>query len=150
MKGRPCGRSRHRIFLDRAVRAALPFILMIRPAALAIALFAAASVPAQAADLDAGKTAFAKCRICHTIEAGAASTVGPNLHGLFGRKAGSLGGYDYSSAMKGSGIVWDDDTLAKYVRDPKAFIPDNKMAFPGIRSADEIADLLAYLKQATH
>lgn len=107
------------------------------------------AVSAQAADVAAGQKIFAKCRVCHTLAAGAPSTVGPNLHGLYGRKAGSLAGFGYSKAMKAAGIVWDDDTLAQYLRDPKAFIPGNRMAFPGIKNGEEIANLLAYLKQAT-
>jgi cytochrome c len=120
---------------------------MTRPAILLLAMFAAAS--ARAADLEAGKAIFARCRICHSIAAGAPSTVGPNLHGLFGRKAGAVGDYDYSAAMKWSGVIWDDATLAKFLRDPKAFIPGDKMGFPGIDNPDEIKNLLAYLKQAT-
>ncbi len=120
---------------------------MIGPLILLAALTIAVS--AQAADLSAGRAMFAKCRICHTVEAGAPSTVGPNLHGLFGRKAGLLGDYQYSAAIRGSGVVWDDSTLAKYLRDPKSFIPGNKMAFPGIHSDTQMEDLLAYLKQAT-
>ncbi|HUC10850.1 MAG TPA: cytochrome c family protein [Stellaceae bacterium] len=115
--------------------------------ALLIGLVAAA--PSRAADLAAGKRLFAKCRICHTVAAGAPSTVGPNLHGLFGRKAGSLADFNYSPAMKASGVTWNDGSLAKYLRDPKAFIPGNRMAFPGVSDDSELAGLLAYLKQVT-
>jgi cytochrome c len=108
-----------------------------------------AALPARAADIAAGRKAFAKCRICHTIAAGAPSTVGPDLHRVFGRKAGTFDDFGYSPAMKSSGVTWDDDTLAKYLRDPKTFIPGNRMAFPGISSEAEIENLLAYLKQAT-
>ena len=74
--------------------------------------------------------------------------MGPNLHGIFGRKAGTFDNFAYSEAMQKSGIVWDDDTLAKYLRNPREFIPGNKMAFPGIKDDQQIADLLAYLHQA--
>ncbi len=120
---------------------------MITFAVLSIVLLT--TTAAHAADLDAGKKIFARCKICHTIEAGAHSTVGPNLHGLFGRKAGSLENFNYSAAMKASGITWDDDTLTKYLHDPKAFVPGDKMAFPGIKDDAEIENLIAYLKQAT-
>ncbi len=103
----------------------------------------------RAADLAAGQKIFARCRICHTVAAGAPSKVGPNLHGLFGRKAGSVADFTYSPAMKASGITWDDATLTKFLRDPMGFIPGNRMAFPGIKDNQQLADLIAYLKQAT-
>ncbi|HEX3864532.1 MAG TPA: cytochrome c family protein [Stellaceae bacterium] len=107
------------------------------------------SPPAAAADIAAGQALFNRCKICHMTEAGAQSTVGPNLHGVFGRKAGTLGDFRYSDAMKNSAIVWDDDSIGNYIRDPRGFIPGNRMAFPGIKDDTEIADLLAYLHQAT-
>jgi cytochrome c len=118
---------------------------MIRPAALSLMVLLLMPMPGRAAESAAGQALFARCKICHTIEAGGRSLVGPNLHGMFGRKAGSLDGFNYSAAMKDSDIVWDDDTLAKYLRDPRGFMPGNKMAFPGIRDDTEIAGLLAYL-----
>ena len=122
---------------------------MIRSAALAVVFVLLMPVVVRAADTAAGQAAFARCKICHTLEAGGRSPVGPNLHGIFGRKAGTLEGYGYSAAMKNSGIVWDDETLAKYLRDPKGSMPGNKMAFPGIKNDAEMANLLAYLHQAT-
>ena len=102
-----------------------------------------------AADAEAGRTSFNKCKICHTVEAGGRSVVGPNLHGMFGRKAGSTDNFAFSEVMKKSGIVWDDDSVPRYLRDPKGSMPGNKMAFPGIKDDKEMADLLAYLHQAT-
>jgi len=119
------------------------------PQAAILLLAFLAAVPAGAADLAAGKRVFARCGICHAVAAHAPSSVGPDLHGLFGRKAGSLAGYDYSPAMKHSGIVWNDATLTKFLRDPNAFVPGTKMGFPGIDNAADIKNLLAYLRQAT-
>jgi cytochrome c len=122
---------------------------MTRSAAV-IAVFALLMpAAARAADTAAGQAAFARCKICHTVEAGGRSPVGPNLHGVFGRKAGSFEGFSYSAAMKNSGIVWDDNSMAKYLRDPRGSMPGNKMAFPGIKNDEEMANLLAYLHQAT-
>ena len=95
------------------------------------------------------ETVFERCKICHTVEAGGRNTVGPNLHGVFGRKAGTVDGFTYSDAMKTSGIVWDDDAMAKYLRNPRELVPGGKMAFPGIKDDAQLADVIAYLHQAT-
>lgn len=105
--------------------------------------------PASAADSASGKAVFNRCRICHSLEAGGHGAAGPNLHGIFGRTAGAGGDFPYSAAMRGSGIVWDNATLAAYLHNPKRFMPGTRMAFPGIKDDREIADLLAYLRQAT-
>jgi cytochrome c len=116
---------------------------------LVLGSMAFAAPPCVAADIEAGKAVFNRCRICHTIEAGGNNGAGPNLHGLFGRKAGSVEHFAYSAAMKNSDVVWDEATLAKYLRAPKQLVPGTKMAFPGIASDKEVADLLAYLREAT-
>ena len=115
---------------------------------LAAALVLLASTgTALAADPAAGEQVFKKCRACHTADAGGRNLVGPNLHGVVGRAAGIVEGYKYSKAMKESGLVWDAATLDRYLADPKGFIPKNKMAFPGLKKPDDLADLIAWLAQ---
>lgn len=123
---------------------------MFRPIAIVVlmAVLSLSPKPGEAADAAAGQTIFNRCKICHSLDAGK-NIVGPSLHGIFGRKAGSVDGFTYSAAMKDSGIVWDDETLEKYLRDPKALVPGGKMAFPGLKDDKQIADVIAYLHQAT-
>jgi cytochrome c len=102
---------------------------------------------ASAQDVAAGEKSWAKCRACHQVGETAKNTVGPRLNGLFGRVAGTVEGYNYSAANKSSGITWTEETFAKYIQDPRAFMPGNKMAFAGIKNEKEIADLTAFLKQ---
>jgi cytochrome c len=98
------------------------------------------------ADGDAarGEARFQDCAPCHKLEAGA-NNVGPSLHGIFTRKAGELGDFRYSPAIKRSGIVWTPETLDKFVADPQALVPANRMPYAGMASADDRADLIAYL-----
>src|SRR5882672_5321687 len=107
------------------------------PAILLFTIFLAPQ-PGAAADIAAGQAEFNKCKICHTVDAGGRNVVGPNLHRIFGRKAGTGDNFLYSEALKESGIVWDDETLTKYLRDPKALVPGGKMAFPGIKDNAQI------------
>ena len=86
-----------------------------------------------------------KCAPCHSIGPGAKNKVGPEQNGLVGRKAGSVEGFNYSEAMKNSGITWDEATLDEYITDPKKKVPGNKMVFPGIKDELQRGDLIAYL-----
>jgi cytochrome c len=99
-------------------------------------------------DAEAGKKVFNKCKACHVVDA-EKSRVGPYLKGVIGRPAGTVEGFKYSDAMKDSGIVWDEVTIAEYVTDPKGYVPGNRMAFPGLKKEEDIANLLAYLQEAT-
>jgi len=117
--------------------------------ALLVVLVAAASAARAAGDPEAGRRVFGRCHNCHSVDPKNDRMVGPNLHGLFGRRAGSLAGFHYSDAMRGAGFVWSEETLPVYIRDPQALVPDNRMMFPGLRSTREIEDLVAYLRAAT-
>src|SRR5580692_3174174 len=76
-----------------------------------------------------GKTLFARCAICHKVTKDGGNGLGPNLFGVGGRKAGTVAGFAYSTAMKNSGITWTEDKLVAYIADPKGTVPSNKMAF---------------------
>jgi cytochrome c len=93
-----------------------------------------------------GEQIYHRCQGCHSIDA---NRVGPRHAGLFGRHAGSLDDYNYSDAMRASGVVWDETTLDQFLTAPRKFIPGTKMPFAGIPDARERADLIAYLKKAT-
>ena len=119
-------------------------------AVVAIVAGLATEASAQSGDPAKGQRVFnQQCRACHTLDKGGASTMGPNLHGVFGRKAGAAEGYAFSEAMVKSGIVWDDTTMADYNRDPKGKVPGTKMVFNGLKQQAQLDDLVAYLKQAT-
>ena len=113
--------------------------------ALALGL-ATLSGPALAMDGDPGKgeKVFKKCKACHKLEAGKRG-VGPSLHGVIGRAAGAVEGFKYSSAMAESGLTWDEETLTAFLKKPKELIKGTKMAFPGIKKDQQIADVIAYI-----
>lgn len=110
------------------------------------ALLAAFASPAMAdGDAAAGEKVFKKCKACHTLEEGK-NKVGPSLHGVTGRAAGTLEGFKYSKAMTESGLTWDDETLAKFLTKPKALVPKTRMSFAGLKKEDDIENVIAYLK----
>jgi cytochrome c len=113
---------------------------------VAVALLAGVGTAAAQGDPEKGEKVFNKCKTCHEIE-DEKNKVGPHLVGIFGRPAGSVEGFKYSDAMKSSGVVWEDETITAYLKDPKGYIPGNRMVFPGLRKDEEIADLLAYLQE---
>lgn len=110
-----------------------------------LALFLTASFPAYGQDATAGKRVFNKCVACHAIGPSAPNKVGPELNGLFGRPAGSVPTYAYSSANKQSGITWDKDTFARYIASPQTVVKGTKMTFAGLKNPQDVKDLIAYL-----
>jgi cytochrome c len=114
---------------------------------LIISAAALISSSASAQDAASGEKIFAQCRACHQIGESAKNAVGPVLNGLFGRKAGTIEGYNYTAANKNSGITWDEATFRDYIKDPKVKIPGTKMIYAGLKDDKRIDDLIAYLKQ---
>ena len=93
-----------------------------------------------------GAEVYRRCMACHSIEH---DLVGPHHAGLFGRKAGSVAGFNYSPAMRNSGITWNEQTLDVFLKNPQARVPGSYMTFAGLPDDTERADVIAYLKQAT-
>ncbi len=100
---------------------------------------------AQAADAKKGAAVFQRCAICHSNTKGAGAKIGPNLFGVVGRKAGTMPDFPYSAAMKGAGFVWTPEKLQAYIQHPQQVVPGNRMAFAGVSSKADDADLVAYL-----
>ena len=119
----------------------------VRVTALLMTLLPACAARADG-DAARGEAKFQDCAACHKLEAGA-NNVGPSLHGVFTRKAGELADFRYSPALKRSGIAWTPETLDKFLADPQAVAPGNRMPYAGMASASDRADLIAYLQQAT-
>jgi cytochrome c len=83
------------------------------------------------------------CKACHSLDR---NGIGPRHRGVFGRSAGAVQGYDYSAALKNSGIVWSEETLDKWLADSQSVVPDNKMFF-SVDATQERSDLIAFLKE---
>ena len=112
-------------------------------------LLAALPVPYNQGDLENGRRVFSRCRSCHTVAEGGANMTGPNLYGVFGRKAGGLEGYNYSTAVKNAGFVWDAEHLDHWLENPHTFLKGTKMSFAGLDDATDRRDVIAWLKVET-
>ena len=119
-----------------AIRATAALLMTLSPACSASA----------AGDAVRGEARFQDCAACHKLEAGA-NNIGPSLHGIFSRKAGELADFRYSPAIKRSGISWTPETLDKFISDPQALVPANRMPYAGMPDAADRADLIAYLQK---
>lgn len=110
-----------------------------------------ATLPAayQTADLENGEAKFAVCKSCHTLNQGGENMVGPNLYGVFGRKAGGLAGFSYSDGLKALGVTWDAQKIDQWIKGPAAMVSGTKMTYLGMENAKDRIDVVAYLKVAT-
>jgi cytochrome c len=120
---------------------------IVLPLATALALLSGAVLAQSEVSPDDARLAFNnRCRQCHTTKEGD-NRLGPSLYGVVGREAGSAPKFTYSSAMKNADIVWDADTLNRYIENPDAVVPGNKMKpFTGISDAEQRAKIIAHLE----
>jgi cytochrome c len=117
--------------------------------AFGLSLLAGAAVAQPAPDPVKGKQQFGQCLACHTVKAGEADKIGPNLSGFFGKKAGTnRKAFPYSPALKASKIVWTEKTLDPYLKSPAGYVPGSKMEFVGVTRPETRANIIAYLKEA--
>jgi cytochrome c len=124
---------------------------IVKTAMLGAALVWSANAFA-AGDATHGEAVFKVCKMCHAVGATAKPGVGPVQNNLIGATAGARPGYSYSPAMKEAGekgLVWTEENLDKYLENPKAVVPGTKMVFPGVKSAQDRQDVIAYLKTQT-
>jgi cytochrome c len=141
----PSGGSASNTAATTAPPAAAPTLTDAQKAALVAQLPAAY----QAADLSNGEAKFALCRSCHTTAPGGDDMTGPNLWGIFGRKAGSKASFTYSDDLKNAGWAWDAERLDKWIANPRTVLPGTKMTFIGIPVANDRRDVIAFLKVQT-
>jgi cytochrome c len=116
----------------------------MQPFALAAALALAAGTAA-GADAARGEQLYARCAACHALDY---DRVGPRHCGLLGRRAGAVPGFEYSPAMKRSKLVWNKETLDRFLADPPKAVPGTTMTYAGVEDPKERADLIAYLREA--
>jgi len=110
----------------------------------ALLMVLAACGGAPAGDPVHGKEIFVECAGCHKLQE---NSTGPKHCGLIGRPAGSVPGFDYSEAMKNSGLTWDEKTLDEFLTMPIAYVNGTRMGFAGLRNPQDRADVIAYLRQ---
>lgn len=122
---------------------------LVRGMAIMVSVGLASPATAEAGDAVAGKAAFAKCAACHSIDKGGKSGIGPNLHMVFGRRAGTLEGFRFSPAMAAAKTVWSVKTLDAFLVEPSKLVPGNKMVAAPIRNPVERANLIAYIRSAS-
>lgn len=122
----------------RTMRHSLPGIM-----AGAFVLLALAASSAAAADPDHGKMLYQTCAACHTERPDA---LGPSLKGVVGRKSAALEDFRYSNPMKRANLVWDENNLREYIKDPQAKVKGNRMPYGGLTDGKDVDDIIAYLK----
>ena len=115
----------------------------------AVAAFAEVAAQQLEGDVARGETLFEECATCHTVKRGGENGVGPNLFGVFYRKAGEVADFRYSPALRRSGIAWNATTLDEFLTDPQKAVPANRMPYAGMTDPQARADVIAYLLTVT-
>jgi cytochrome c len=113
--------------------------------AVSMAVVAATTFPGAVRAQDGEALFRRQCATCHAVQAGQ-NKIGPSVAGIVGKKAASVPGFEYSDAMKAANVTWADDSLAKYLADPKGFVPNGKMVFAGLKNPDDVQAVIDYLK----
>jgi cytochrome c2 len=121
-------------------------VLALIAAGALIALVAAADDPTAGCNARRGRNVFMKCQPCHSVEVGGPHVVGPNLHGIMGRKAGTAPGYKYSGVFRQVNFTWERVNLDLYLQDPARFVGDNWMPFTGLKRAEDRQAVICYLE----
>ncbi len=101
----------------------------------------------ETAATDAAPAAFGQCAVCHSIAKGGANGVGPNLHGIVGRKGAAVAGFNYSPALKDWGQVWTEASLDKYIENPRGFVAGTRMSFGGQKDPAKRKEIIDWLKK---
>ena len=112
-------------------------------------LVAALPAPYDQGNYEHGRVIAGQCRSCHTFTADGGNRVGPNLHGVFARKAGTAEGFNYSDAVKNANLTWDEASIDRWVTNPRTMLPGNRMSFPGVANPNDRRDLITFLKVET-
>ncbi len=121
---------------------------MVRILTFGAAALALVASPLYAEGAAEGAQVFKQnCSVCHANTPNGGPTVGPRLFGVYGRKAGTVAGYNYSSAMKNAGLTWTEANLDKYIDNPKAVVPGDKMPYAGLKDAAKRHELIEYLER---
>ncbi len=128
----------------RLIAAALTSLGLAAPAVAALPQ-APATTAVPKGDAVNGAKLFVACKACHVTTAGV-NRIGPSLHAVVGRKAGSIPNFSYSAANKGSGLVWTPAELFVYLENPRKVVPGTKMSYPGMKKPQDRADVIAYLQ----
>lgn len=139
MSSHPTDGAQRRLYVSAAA-------LIVAVLALTAGLPGHAQQPALAdGDPEAGQWAYRQCATCHAFDP-QQRKLGPHLDGIIGRPAAALDGYRYSQALRKADLVWTKDALARYITDPRGFVPGGTMVIP-VRDPAQVPDIIAYLEQ---